>query len=68
MPKNRFPKRKTHFYRPNVGLSVGFGITLMLNAFTETIKKYTPARVDAAYRQLTTGFGLDGQPAQLWNR
>ena len=40
----------------------------LLNAFTETIKKYTPARVDAAYRQLTTGFGLDGQPAQLWNR
>ncbi|MCQ2353258.1 MAG: DUF932 domain-containing protein [Victivallaceae bacterium] len=38
----------------------------LLNAFTETIKKYTPGRVDNSYRALTTGFGLDGNRAALW--
>ena len=39
----------------------------LLNAFTETIKKYTPGRVDASYRALTTLFGLDGNRPTLWN-
>ena len=38
----------------------------LLNAFTETIKKYTPARVDTAYRRLTECFGLDGNQPRLW--
>ncbi len=38
----------------------------LLNAFTETVKKYTPGRVDTAYRQLTTCFGLDGNRPTLW--
>ena len=38
----------------------------LLNAFTETAKKYSPARADQCYRSLTRLFGLDGQPAELW--
>jgi len=38
----------------------------LLNAFTETVKKYTPARVDFAYHQLTAGFGLNGRSPALW--
>ena len=40
----------------------------LLNAFTETAKKYSPARADQCYRSLTRLFGLDGQPAELWNK
>jgi len=40
----------------------------LLNAFTETVKKYTPGRVDMAYRKLTDCFGLDGNRPMLWNR
>ena len=39
----------------------------LLNAFTETIKKYTPGRVDTSYRQLTSCFGLDGHRPALWS-
>ena len=39
----------------------------LLNAFTETVKKYPPARVDYSYRQLTRCFGLDGKQASLWS-
>lgn len=38
----------------------------LLNAFTETAKKYSPARADQCYRSLTRLFGLDGTPAELW--
>ena len=38
----------------------------LLNAFTETAKKYSPARADQCYRSLTRLFGLDGKPAELW--
>ena len=38
----------------------------LLNAFTETIKKYTPQRVDYSYSALNRGFGLDGNRAELW--
>ncbi len=40
----------------------------LLNAFTETAKKYTPARFDLCQRQLTRLFGLDGKPALLWEK
>ena len=40
----------------------------LLNAFTETAKKYSPARADQCYRSLTRLFGLDGQPAELWQK
>ena len=40
----------------------------LLNAFTETAKKYSPARADQCYRSLTRLFGLDGNPAELWNK
>ena len=40
----------------------------LLNAFTETAKKYSPARADQCYRSLTRLFGLDGKPAELWKR
>ena len=40
----------------------------LLNAFTEYAKKYSPGRADVCHRGLTRLFGLDGQPAQLWNR
>ena len=38
----------------------------LLNAFTETIKKYTPQRVDHAYSALNHCFGLDGKFPALW--
>ena len=38
----------------------------LLNAFTETAKKYSPARADQCYRSLTRLFGLDGKQAELW--
>ena len=38
----------------------------LLNSFTETAKKYSPARADQCYRSLTRLFGLDGKPAELW--
>ena len=38
----------------------------LLNAFTETIKKYTPQRVDYSYSALNRAFGLDGNRAELW--
>lgn len=40
----------------------------LLNAFTETIKKYTPQRVDYSYAALNRAFGLDGNRPELWNR
>ena len=39
----------------------------LLNAFTETIKKYTPLRVDHSYVALNRCFGLDGNRPELWN-
>ena len=38
----------------------------LLNAFTETIKKYTPQRVDYSYSALNRAFGLDGHRPELW--
>ena len=38
----------------------------LLNAFTETIKKYTPQRVDYSYATLNRAFGLDGNRPELW--
>lgn len=38
----------------------------LLNAFTETIKKYTPLRVDHSYMALNRCFGLDGNRPSLW--
>ena len=38
----------------------------LLNAFTETIKKYTPLRVDHSYMALNRCFGLDGNRPELW--
>ena len=38
----------------------------LLNAFTETIKKYTPLRVDQSYTALNRCFGLDGKFPELW--
>lgn len=40
----------------------------LLNAFTETIKKYTPQRVDHSYQALNRAFGLDGNAPALWTR
>ena len=40
----------------------------LLNAFTETAKKYSPARADLCYRGLTRLFGLDGREAILWRK
>ena len=40
----------------------------LLNAFTETIKKYTPQRVDYSYSALNRAFGLDGHRPELWTR
>ena len=39
----------------------------LLNAFAETIKKYTPLRVDHSYMALNLCFGLDGNKPELWN-
>ncbi len=38
----------------------------LLNAMTETVKKYTPQRVDASYIALNKAFGLDGNRPLLW--
>ena len=38
----------------------------LLNAFTETIKKYTPQRIDHSYLALNRAFGLDGHRTELW--
>ena len=38
----------------------------LLNAFTETIKKYTPQRIDHSYLTLNRAFGLDGNRPELW--
>lgn len=38
----------------------------LLNAFTETIKKYTPLRVDHSYVALNRCFGLNGTRPELW--
>ena len=38
----------------------------LLNAFTETIKKYTPLRVDHSYTALNRCFGLDGKRPAIW--
>ena len=40
----------------------------LLTAFTETAKKYSPARADQCYRSLTRLFGLDGKAAELWQK
>ena len=40
----------------------------LLNAFTETIKKYTPQRADCSYTALNRAFGLDGNRPELWAR
>ena len=39
----------------------------LLNAMTETIKKYTPLRVDRSYMALNNAFGLDGHKPLLWS-
>ena len=38
----------------------------LLNAFTETVKKYPPQRVDYSYSALNRAFGLDGKRPELW--
>ena len=38
----------------------------LLNAFTETVKKYSPQRVDHSYLALNRAFGLDGRQAALF--
>ena len=38
----------------------------LLNAFTETVKKYPTQRVDHSYLALNRAFGLDGRPAALF--
>ena len=38
----------------------------LLNAFTETVKKYPPQRVDYSYSALNRAFGLDGNRPELW--
>ena len=38
----------------------------LLNAFTETVKKYTPQRVDRTYLALNRAFGLDGRQAAIF--
>jgi len=38
----------------------------LLNALTETIKKYSPQRVDHSYLALNRAFGLDGRKAALF--
>ena len=39
----------------------------LLNAFTETVRKYTPQRVDVSYAALNRCFGLDGNRPELWS-
>lgn len=38
----------------------------LMNALTETIKKYSPQRVDHSYLALNRAFGLDGRPAEIF--
>lgn len=38
----------------------------LLNAFTQTAKKYTPQRADKFHRELTKLFGLNGLQPALW--
>ena len=38
----------------------------LLNAFTETVKKYSPQRVDHSYLALNRAFGLDGRQATIF--
>lgn len=38
----------------------------LLNAFTETVKKYSPQRVDHSYFALNRAFGLDGRQAAIF--
>jgi hypothetical protein len=38
----------------------------LLNALTETIKKYSPQRVDHSYLALNRAFGLDGRKAAIF--
>ena len=38
----------------------------LMNALTETVKKYSPQRVDRSYLALNRAFGLDGRPAALF--
>ena len=38
----------------------------LLNAFTETVKKYSPQRVDHSYLALNRAFGLDGREAAIF--
>jgi len=38
----------------------------LLNAFTETVKKYSPQRVDHSYLALNRAFGLDGRKAAIF--
>ena len=38
----------------------------LLNAFTETVKKYSPQRVDHSYLALNRAFGLDGRQAEIF--
>ena len=39
----------------------------LLNAFTETVKKYSPQRVDHSYLALNRAFGLDGRQAVIFS-
>ena len=38
----------------------------LLNSISETIKKYSPQRVDHSYIALNRAFGLDGRKAALF--
>ena len=38
----------------------------LMNALTETIKKYSPQRVDHSYLALNRAFGLDGRKAAIF--
>ena len=38
----------------------------LMNAMTETVKKYTPQRLDQTYLSLNRAFGLDGNRPELW--
>ena len=38
----------------------------LLNSITETIKKYSPQRVDHSYLALNRAFGLDGRTAAIF--
>ena len=38
----------------------------LMNALTETVKKYSPQRVDHSYLALNRAFGLDGRKAMLF--